>query len=183
MEIYKVIKSFRNYSVSNLGNVKNNKTGKILKPQINGLQGNQYKTVTLCEDGLKECWKIHKLVAEAFIPNPLNKKSVDHIDNNRFNNVVDNLRWATQSENGMNKSMHSNSTTGVKGVHYYKPLNKWVAHICVNRLRRHIGYFETKEEATKARQAKANQLFGVYVNAVEKIKTELELLEDELNAL
>lgn len=51
----------------------------------------------------KKTISIHQLVATAFIPNPENKSNVDHIDTNRTNNTVENLRWATQSENMNNK--------------------------------------------------------------------------------
>ena len=63
-------------------------------------------------DGKRKSAKIHRLVAEAFIPNPENKECVDHIDKVRNNNNVNNLRWATKSENCMNKKIQSNNKSG-----------------------------------------------------------------------
>ena len=67
MEQYKIIKDFPNYSVSNFGNVKNNKTGRVLKLKIS----NGYYQISLYNNGNQYTKNIHKLVAEYFIPNPL----------------------------------------------------------------------------------------------------------------
>jgi hypothetical protein len=77
------------YEVSTLGRVMNSKTGKILNPVIR----NKYGYLSVCLS--KQMKYIHRLMAEAFIPNPENKPSVDHIDGNPQNNCVDNLRWCT----------------------------------------------------------------------------------------
>ena len=50
-------------------------------------------------------WQVHQLIAKTYIPNPENKPTVDHIDRNKLNNVVSNLRWATQSEQNENKDI------------------------------------------------------------------------------
>ena len=101
-ELWKDIDGYEGlYQVSNLGNVKSlnyNRTGKerILKPGNNGLG---YLNVLLCKNGKTKTFKIHRLVANAFIPNPYNKPEVNHKDENKTNNCVDNLEWMTSKEN------------------------------------------------------------------------------------
>jgi hypothetical protein len=58
------------------------------------------------KDGKPSTKSVHRLVAEAFIPNPDSKAQVDHIDRNKANNVVNNLRWATAFENQQNRERH-----------------------------------------------------------------------------
>jgi len=72
-----------------------NRKGKQLKPKIDKYG---YKIITLSNKGVRKCFSIHRLVAMAFIPNPLRKPTVNHIDGNKQNNFVDNLEWATQKE-------------------------------------------------------------------------------------
>lgn len=92
IEIWKDVQDNSNYEVSNLGQVRNKKTSQILKPFRNN---SGYQVVKL----ITKHNLIHRLVASAFIDNPLNKKYVDHIDSNKDNNRVDNLQWVTCSEN------------------------------------------------------------------------------------
>jgi hypothetical protein len=176
-EQFKNITGFENYSISNFGNVANVKTGRILKP---GLDNHGYLKVDLYIKRKGHTKKIHRLIAEAFIPNPNNKPCVDHIDNNILNNNINNLRWATYSENCMNASLSKANKFGVKGVFYFGKTNKYVAQIKHNNKHHHLGLFDSLEEAKEARQKKANELFGQFTNKCEKIKTELEeLLELE----
>lgn len=83
------------YEVSSCGQIKSLRKGALLTPhKING-----YYVVRLCKNGKMKNHKVHRLVAIAFIPNPENKAFVDHIDTNRSNNRVENLRWVTRQEN------------------------------------------------------------------------------------
>lgn len=103
-EIWCRIDGFDNYQVSNLGNVMNITTQKILKGQNNG---RGYLFVSLYSESRK-CKQImiHRLVAKAFIPNPYNLPQVNHIDENKHNNCVENLEWVTSEEN-INHGTHN----------------------------------------------------------------------------
>lgn len=83
------------YQISTKGEVKNIKTGRILKPNSNG----KYLFVELYKNGKRARFKVHILVATMFIPNPYNKPEVNHKDGNKLNNEKYNLEWCTQSEN------------------------------------------------------------------------------------
>lgn len=97
-EIWKEIAGFEGlYAVSNKGRVKNLETGKVLKNWSNP-QG--YPFVALYKgDGTSKQITVHRLVATAFIPNPLNLPQVNHKDENKTNNDVSNLEWCTPSQN------------------------------------------------------------------------------------
>ena len=166
VEEFRIIKGFENYSVSNLGNVINNKTGRVLKPSIDNSIG--YYRVSICNDGNEYKKLIHKLIAENFIANPYNKQFVDHIDNNKLNNNVYNLRFCTQQENCMNRKLSSKNTSNHKGVLFFKRTNKWKAGIMFKGKQYHLGYFDKIEDAVNARVMKAKELNGEYINKCEK---------------
>ena len=165
METYKIIEGFENYSVSDLGNVKNNKTGSIMKQHVQ--EGYKRLNINLNKKQYKKY--VHVLVASEFIPNPENKKCVDHIDNCKTNNNISNLRWATHTENRQNSSVSKNNASGSKGVHYNKASQKWISRIVIDGIRISLGSFENLEDAKQARIIKANQVFGVFTNSCEKI--------------
>ena len=91
------IKRNDNYSINELGQVRNDVTNRIKKSHLNKQNG--YYCVDLYRNNKCKKVTIHRLLAEAFIPNIDNKPTVDHIDGDRVNNSIDNLRWATYSEN------------------------------------------------------------------------------------
>lgn len=83
------------YEVSNLGKIRSSYTGRILSPGIS--QGYYY--VALYKDGLRRNKQVHRLVAEAFLPNPMNHPLINHIDEVKTNNVVSNIEWCDYSYN------------------------------------------------------------------------------------
>lgn len=91
------IDGYPNYGINHMGAVCNRKTGKVLKPRINGKGYVSY--VLTNESGTRKEMKAHRLVASAFIPNPDNLPEVNHRDENTLNNSVENLEWCTQSYN------------------------------------------------------------------------------------
>lgn len=101
-EIWKDIQGYEGlYQVSNLGRVKSlnyKRTGKerILKPSNNG-QG--YLRVKLCKDGNREQPLVHRLVATVFCENPEGYTEVNHLDENKQNNMADNLEWCSRQYN------------------------------------------------------------------------------------
>jgi hypothetical protein len=91
-----IVKCGENYEVSNLGNVRNITTDRIKKCFV---KSNGYHATTLYLDKEQKKYHIHRLVAQAFIPNPENKREVNHINGNKSDNTVVNLEWATRKEN------------------------------------------------------------------------------------
>jgi len=99
-EIWKEISGFSNYEISNIGNIKNKNTQKMLNPCIKSgylCLSLQYGT------GVQKSVKIHRLVGINFIDNPENKETINHKNHNRLDNNVDNLEWATTTEQNIHK--------------------------------------------------------------------------------
>ena len=161
MEIFKDIDGYDGvYAVSNLGNVISRKLNriKILKPRLNGING--YLGVDLCYNGI-HCERVHRLVAKAFIPNPENKSCVDHINNIKTDNRIENLRWASHSDNSANSTWRN--ITGFKGVTVNG--DKYQAKIYHNGVRECLGTYITPEEAHTAYIIRARELFGEFAKA------------------
>ena len=163
MEQYKIIQDFENYEVSNLGNIRNKKTGKILKPRIH----KGYYDVNLSKNNKSYRKTVHRLIAESFIDNPENKPYVDHINGDKLNNNINNLRYATNQENQRNAKLSIKNTSSVKGVSFHKRDKKWQAQITIDGIKVHLGYYDNIEDAKQARITKAQQAFGVYINSCE----------------
>jgi len=89
---------------------------------------------------------VHRLLAEHFIENPDNKAFVDHIDRNRKNNKLNNLRWVTRSENEQNTGVQKNNKIGIKNILYDKNVKQWRYKKMLNG-KHHQKNFRTLEEA------------------------------------
>lgn len=120
-EIWKDIIGFENYyQISNFGRIKSlsyNKAGfeKVLKLNKSPF----YYQILLCAEGVRKSIKVHRLVAIHFIPNPENKKEVNHKDFDKLNNHVDNLEWVTPKEN----SRHAYNAGKTHPPHFYGEKN------------------------------------------------------------
>jgi len=109
-----------------------------------------------------EKYLTHRLIYLYF--NKTLPKMLDHIDNNRSNNKIENLRSSTRSENNRNAKKWKKSTSSIyKGVSWYRN-KKWISYINFNKKRFHLGYFTNEIDAAKAYNIKAIELFGEYAN-------------------
>ena len=158
-EFFLPVDGYDNYFISNHGNIKNSKTNKIMKQKT---AKNGYKRIGLSKNGNVKYFLIHRLVSIAFLENPDEKPKVDHIDENKTNNNVKNLRWSTPKENKYNQGKNKNNKSGYKGVCFDKQLNKYKAYININDKSKHLGYYETAEEASKAYETKAKEIHGEF---------------------
>jgi hypothetical protein len=147
--MFKQIEGY-DYEVSDQGEVRNMKTGRILKPILMKIG---YYKVTLPKKQIL----VHRLVAMTFLENPNQYPEVDHKNNIRTDNRVENLQWVSSSQNSQNTTLQKNSKTGIKGV--CKQGKKWVSYITIDGIRLHIGLYKTIEDARDARIAKVQEVF------------------------
>jgi hypothetical protein len=168
-EIFKDIPNYEGlYQVSNLGNVKSlerivtrPKSGNyIVKERIlkHNKDGAGYYKLLLCKDGNKKGMKVHVLVAMAFlkhIPNG-HKIQVDHINNDKLDNRVENLQLISSRENSSKDRKGSSKYTGVS---WNKQRNKWHSNIRIDGKNKHLGLFTDEYEANIAYQ-KALEMYN-----------------------
>jgi hypothetical protein len=133
---------FRNGSVLSKGN-KFNKP-RFLKPYKCKQTG--YLMVNLFVDGKQHYTRIHRLVAEHFIPKIEGKNFIDHINRNRLDNRICNLRWVTQSENMCNQTIRQTNKSGHQYISFDKSRKKWCFQRTFNK-KRIYKRFNTLEEA------------------------------------
>lgn len=147
------------YMVSNLGNIKSlertiiKRNGakvmfeeKILK---NSLTSSGYLGVSLSKNGVRRTFRNHVLVAISFLNHEPNghKLIVDHINDNKTDNRVDNLRVISQRKN---LSRRKNTSSKHPGVHYQKSSGKWISQISINKKHRYLGIFDSEKKAEEA---------------------------------
>ena len=126
------------------------------------VQKNGYRAITI--NG--KIYRIHRLIFlyhHGFLP-----EFLDHIDGNRLNNSVDNLRGATSQENNRNvkkhKSMNGKATSSeFKGVYWHKRDKKWQAQIRIDGKKKHLGSFDSELKAAKAYNNAGIEHFGEFV--------------------
>jgi hypothetical protein len=124
--------------------------GFVLTPGTCGHKNRQYHFVGLSHKSTRKSTLLHRIIAKTFIPNPDNRKTVDHIDNNRLNNCVSNLRWATYKENNCNKA--TISSTGHRNIHVEKRTGKYAVRHKVDKKQVGFGTYDTIEAALAARK-------------------------------
>ena len=137
------IQGYPNYLIYDDGRVQNEKTKRFLKQHTNSTG---YKRVNLCKEGKAKAYKIHRLVGIHYIPNPESKYAIDHIDRDKFNNHVSNLRWATHSQNNQNKGKPCDNTSGHKNISWDSMHCRWRYRKMI-RGKRKQRFFKSKTDA------------------------------------
>lgn len=152
MEEWKDIEGFEGkYQVSNMGNVKSlnfNRTGKekLLNPCM---MNTGYFTVALRKEGkTRQCFLVHRLVAKAFIPNPMNLPCINHKSEIKTDNTVGNLEWCTYEYNNNYGTHNSRMAESKKGTMLNRSdLSRKVAQFDLNE--NIVGVFPSAQEATR----------------------------------
>lgn len=104
-EIWKDVEGYNgDYKVSNLGRIYSEIAQRILKAPVNNANGGYCQLPLGSRSGTRKSFRLHRLVALAFIPNPDNKKEVNHKDKDKTNNRVENLEWMSGFENALHKN-------------------------------------------------------------------------------
>ena len=140
------IEGYENYLLYDDGKVSSKRFKNRFLKQWDNHSG--YKNIGLCKNGKIKTFRIHRLVALHYIPNPENKLEVDHLDRDPSNNHVSNLRWVTRLENNQNKGNNKTNTSGVKNISYSKKRTKWRYRKVINEIR-YEKFFKTFEEAVE----------------------------------
>ncbi len=153
MEIFKNTK-IKGYQVSNLGNVKSLKTNRILKSSVS----KGYKYVCVYDEKKPKTFTVHQLVGVAFLNHKPNghKIVIDHINGDKLDNRVENLRLVTQRDNCYT---HHNGTSKYKGVSWRKNRKSWVAQIYIDGKAKYIGSSKDEKVASK-----------MYINELKKLE-------------
>ena len=108
---------YENYLIYPDGKVQNKNTKRYLKQSDNGWG---YYRINLWKDGNHKKYLIHRLLAIHYIPNPDNKPCVDHINRDKKDNRIENLRWVTHCENSQNLGFHRDNKLGIKNISHCK---------------------------------------------------------------
>lgn len=153
LEIYACIDGFPDYLVTSKGRVLSLKHGKLEeKRQFTSGQG--YKRIEISKNGNNFKFQVHRLVAQAFIPNPDNKPQVNHIDENKINNHVSNLEWMTAKENtnygtGIDRRSITHSITMSDGRQKGYNHNRSVPVLGINKVNNDIKFYSYIRESIK----------------------------------
>ncbi len=138
------VQNYSDYLIYDDGLVFSEKSNIIMKTSKNNFG---YERIQLCKNGKIKAFKIHRLVAEHYIPNPENKSDIDHIDGNKLNNNVSNLRWTTRSENNNNyKPRYKNNKLNHKNISYCKRYKRYQFKKTIYK-KNHVKYFPTLTDA------------------------------------
>lgn len=160
------------YQISNHGRIRSldrtvscNKGITYLKGKLLKLQKDRqgYLRIGLSKNNYKCMYLVSRLVALHFIENPFNFPEVNHLES-KDNNYFKALEWTTSLENQNHRQKNKTTSSKFNGVSWNKEKSKWVSRICVNRKNKHLGFYDTEEEAHSAliKYEKENNILNRY---------------------
>jgi len=126
---YCLVNNYEDYVIFSTGKVYSKKHKKFIKPHISN-QG--YLRIEISKNNNPKKYFVHRLIAEHFIENLYNLPSIDHIDRNKLNNDISNLRWSSRTLQNINKNIQKTNTTGFTGVQFIKKDNSYMARWSIN---------------------------------------------------
>jgi hypothetical protein len=158
----KDIEGYPDYMASDRGFVLSKRKMHILR---GALCGAGYEVVSLFANGVRKRDYIHRIVARAFLENPDNLGEVDHKDQNKRNNSIDNLRWCSRSANNSNREKKkADASSSFKGVTWHKQRQKWKAAISIQGHSKHLGLFADETQAAIAYNNAAIKHFAEFAH-------------------
>lgn len=116
-------------------------------------------------DVMNKCQKAHRL-AWLYVYGYIPKNQIDHINHNKSDNRIKNLREATPQQNQFNKKITTRNTSGFKGVSFHNLTKKWRAAININKKTKYLGEFNSPEEASFAYNSMAKKIHGVFAHGI-----------------
>lgn len=151
---WRPIKNYGNYEISNTGKIINLKRSKVL---IESVSVYGYCLVTLCQNNIRVSKRVHRLVAQAFIPNPEGKPQINHIDGNKLHNHTTNLEWTTPQEN-MDHAYETKLNTSIGE-----------GHGCVVLTENDVRNIRDSYSKSTVSQAELGRSYGVSRNQIHRI--------------
>jgi hypothetical protein len=157
------IPGFDDYSISECGRVYCWSKKNFISVFVNN---DGYKRVHIKDNEGKDFNKrLHRPIAETYIPNQNNLPIVDHINHDILDNSLINLRWCNYIQSSQNKSKTKSKTSSkYRGVCWDKRYSKWLSQAMVNYKKKHLGYFDTENEAAIAYNNFITIHHGEYAN-------------------
>lgn len=172
---WKVIPGFEKHEASIYGDIRKRSTKVMLKSHV--IKTYKQIRLTICK-GNRPTKKLHRLIAMTFIHNPLKHKIVDHIDGNKLNNNIDNLRWCSVAENTFNQKTHSNNKLNIKGIQ--RTINNTYQARITCQKQVVAKTHKSLLDAVKWRCNKEEELFGEFMPERQKIVKECAITLDNL---
>lgn len=157
------------YSIDEYGVIYSHKTESKNECILTPFLVSGYKTIKLSKGERinKKQFQVHRLVAQAFIPNPENKPFVNHIDSNKLNNHISNLEWVNGRENATHAINKTKKSSKYTGVSWNKERQKWSGNVQYNN-KKYIHFFSSEDEAAifVLNKTKELKIINKYANTI-----------------